>query len=96
MDSRREIAERIIARCRDRGRPIDTHPQFRDLLELWIAGSITMPEMRWRLLDLMRRDSVARRAAQLKDGKSWDEETQDPEMRDAEIRDTRPEDEAGD
>ncbi|WP_159949248.1 hypothetical protein [Rhizobium sp. 18065] len=84
MDSRREIAERIIARCRDRGRPIDTHPQFGDLLELWIAGSITMPEMRWRLLDLLRRDTAERRAAQLEDGK----------IRDAEIRDTGPEDDA--
>jgi hypothetical protein len=77
MDSRREIAERIIVRCRDRGRPIDTHPQFRDLLELWIDGSITMPEMRWRFLDLLRQDSVARRSAQLQDGQIRDFQNQD-------------------
>nr|WP_299503451.1 hypothetical protein [uncultured Rhizobium sp.] len=93
MDSRREIAERIIARCRDRGRPIDTHPQFRDLLELWIAGSITMPEMRWRLLDLLRRDTAERRAAQLDDGKSRDAEMQDTEVRAAEDRAAGPDDE---
>lgn len=96
MDSRREIAERIIARCRDRGRPIDTHPQFRDLLELWIAGSITMPEMRWRLLDLLRRDTAERRAAQLDDGRNKDVEVQDAEIQDVEIRDTGPEDEVTD
>lgn len=96
MDSRREIAERIIARCRDRGRPIDTHPQFRDLLELWITGSITMPEMRWRLLDLLRRDTAERRAARFEDGKSRDAETQAAQITDAEAKDASAEDEAVD
>jgi hypothetical protein len=54
MDSRREIAERVIARWDARGRSIDTHPQFRDLIELWISGEIAMSEIRWRYLDLLK------------------------------------------
>jgi hypothetical protein len=53
MSSRRSIAERVIARARERGKPIDDDPAFMEMLALWIDGKIDMQDMRSRYTDLI-------------------------------------------
>jgi hypothetical protein len=57
MTSRRSIAERVIARARDRGAPIDDDPEFMAIVELWVAGEIETDGMRDRYNALLRRRS---------------------------------------
>lgn len=48
MNSGKDIAERVIARWKTRGIPIDDDLDFMDLVELSIAGTIGSDEMRRR------------------------------------------------
>ena len=40
MTPRRSIAEKVVARARARGTPIDDDLEFMALVELWIAGEM--------------------------------------------------------
>ncbi|APO77512.1 MULTISPECIES: hypothetical protein [Rhizobium] len=60
MDSRRDIAERVIARWKARGIRIDEDPGFMELVALWTAGSIASGEMRRRYSALQRERSLSR------------------------------------
>jgi len=48
MQSRRDIADRAIARARARGLPIDADPQILALIDQWAEGEIDAAEMRRR------------------------------------------------
>ncbi|MBA9035955.1 hypothetical protein [Rhizobium leguminosarum] len=62
MQSRRSIAERTIARARERGMPIDDDLEYMALVELWIKGEIDIQDMRRRYNDLLARRSADRKA----------------------------------
>jgi hypothetical protein len=61
MDRKREIADRVIARWKERGFVLDADPHYMRLVELWIEGEIDGPEMRQRYAQLLR-DRAAERA----------------------------------
>ncbi|MDR9781012.1 hypothetical protein [Rhizobium redzepovicii] len=48
MDGKKEIADRVIARWKDRGFVLDGDPHYMRLVELWIEGEISGAEMRQR------------------------------------------------
>ncbi|RDJ00779.1 hypothetical protein B5K05_33460 [Rhizobium phaseoli] len=54
MDRKREIADRVIARWKERGFVLDADPHYMRLVELWIEGEIGGPEMRQRYAQLLR------------------------------------------
>jgi len=54
MDRKREIADRVIARWKDRGFVLDGDPHYMRLVELWIEGEIGGAEMRQRYAQLLR------------------------------------------
>ncbi|PWI49875.1 hypothetical protein B5K03_33920 [Rhizobium phaseoli] len=54
MDRKREIADRVIARWKERGFVLDAYPHYMRLVELWIEGEIGGPEMRQRYAQLLR------------------------------------------
>ncbi|OWO90034.1 hypothetical protein B5E41_29015 [Rhizobium esperanzae] len=60
MDSRRDIAERVIARWNARGIRLDEDPGFMELVALWTAGRIASDEMRRRYSALQRERSLSR------------------------------------
>ncbi|MGK6317249.1 hypothetical protein [Neorhizobium sp. DT-125] len=60
--TRRSIAERVIARARARGTPIDGDPEYMTIVDAWIAGEISIQEMRQRYIALLQRRSQAFRA----------------------------------
>jgi hypothetical protein len=60
-ETRKSIAQRAIARARDRGAPIDEDPVFSALLDEWIRGEINMKEMRDRYLDILALREAERR-----------------------------------
>ncbi|MEZ2224606.1 hypothetical protein [Rhizobium sp. RCC_161_2] len=60
--ARRSIAERVIARARARGTPIDNDPEYMAIVELWIAGEIGTEEMRQRYIALLQQRSRTRHA----------------------------------
>lgn len=62
MQLRRSIAERVIARARGRGMPIDDDVEYMALVEQWVEGEIEIEEMRQRYIDLLARQSAERRA----------------------------------
>lgn len=62
MESRRSIAERTIARARERGMAINDDVEYMTLVELWIEGEIDIQEMRTRYNQLLARRSADRRA----------------------------------
>lgn len=55
--TRRSIAERVIARACARGNPIDEDPEYMAIVELWIVGEISVQEMRRRYIALLRERS---------------------------------------
>ena len=61
MQSRRSIAERVIARARARGAAIDGDLEYMALVELWIEGEIDIQEMRRRYTDLLTTRAANRR-----------------------------------
>jgi hypothetical protein len=64
MQSRRSIAERVIARARELGTPIDTDVEYMALVELWIEGDIDIEDMRQRYINLLARRSAERKGRQ--------------------------------
>lgn len=70
MQSRRLIAERTIARARERGMPIDDDVDYMTLVELWIEGEIDIQGMRQRYNELLARRSADRRARRENSSKS--------------------------
>lgn len=62
MQSRRSIAERVIARARGRGMPIDEDAEYMALVEQWIEGEFEIEEMRQRYIDLLARRSAEGKA----------------------------------
>ncbi|MBB4526843.1 UNVERIFIED_ORG: hypothetical protein M2435_006919 [Rhizobium sophorae] len=62
MQSRRSIAERTIARTRERGMPIDGDVEYMTLVELWIEGEIDIQAMRQRYNELLAHRSADRKA----------------------------------
>lgn len=62
MQLRRSIAERVIARARRRGMPIDDDAEYMALVEQWIEGEIEIKEMRQRYIGLLARRSAERKA----------------------------------
>ncbi|WP_077967105.1 hypothetical protein [Ensifer adhaerens] len=54
MATRKEIAERVIAKWQARGIAIDHAGEFQALLRLWIAGDISIDDIRRRYLKLLR------------------------------------------
>lgn len=62
MQSRRDIADRVIARARARGLPIDTDPQILVLIDLWAEGGIEAVEMRRRYAMLLAERAEVSRA----------------------------------
>lgn len=62
MQLRRSIADRVIARARRRGMPIDDDAEYMALVEQWVEGEIEIGEMRQRYIDLLARRSVERKA----------------------------------
>ncbi|NKM48764.1 hypothetical protein GFL91_28185 [Rhizobium leguminosarum bv. viciae] len=62
MKSRRSIAERTIARARERGMPIDDDVEYMTLVELWIEGEIDIQDMRQRYNELLAHRSADRKA----------------------------------
>lgn len=61
MTSRRSIAERVVARARARGTPIDDDAEFMAIAELWIAGEIEADGMRDRYNVLLKQRSRLKR-----------------------------------
>ncbi len=55
--TRRSIADRVIARARARGTPIDDDPEYVAIVELWIVGEISIQEMRRRYIALLQERS---------------------------------------
>lgn len=51
---RREIADRVIARWKERGFALDADPHYMQIVELWIACEIGGAEMRERYAQLLR------------------------------------------
>ncbi|MGK9051512.1 hypothetical protein [Xaviernesmea oryzae] len=62
MQLRRSIADRVIARARRRGMPIDDDMEYMALVEQWVEGEIEIGEMRQRYIDLLARRSAERKA----------------------------------
>jgi len=54
MGRKREIADRVIARWKERGFVLDADPHYMGLVELWIEGEIGGEEMRQRYAQLLR------------------------------------------
>ncbi|MGK6317217.1 hypothetical protein [Neorhizobium sp. DT-125] len=52
--TRRSIAQRVIARARARGTPIDGDPEYMTIVKMWIAGEISVQEMRQRYIALLQ------------------------------------------
>lgn len=61
MTSRQFIAERVIARARARGAPVDNDSEFLALVDIWVAGEIEADEMRDRYNALLEERSLAKR-----------------------------------
>ncbi|NLS07459.1 hypothetical protein HGP14_29735 [Rhizobium sp. P32RR-XVIII] len=61
MTSRRSIAERVVARARARGTPIDHDLEFMAIVELWIAGEIEADGMGDRYNALLRQRSMLKK-----------------------------------
>gem|GEM_PF-1736890 len=55
--TRRSIADRVIARARARGTPIDDDPEYMAIVELWVVGEISIQEMRRRYIALLQERS---------------------------------------
>jgi len=62
MHSRRSIAERTVARARERGMPIDDDVEYMTLVELWIEGEIEIQDLRHRYSELLAHRSADRKA----------------------------------
>jgi len=61
QDKRRRIVEQVIQRLGARGVAFETDPQFLSAMNDWIAGTIEMPQLRQRFLDLLQeRQSAVR------------------------------------
>lgn len=61
MDTRRSIADRVIARARARGTPIDEDLDYMAIVELWVEGAIDDKGMRQRYIELLERRRDSRR-----------------------------------
>jgi hypothetical protein len=61
MTSRRSIAERVIARARSRGAPVDEDVEFMAIVELWVTGEIETNGMRDRYNALLKQRSRLKR-----------------------------------
>ncbi|MBD9596373.1 hypothetical protein IB270_26390 [Ensifer sp. ENS05] len=55
MATRKDIADRVIARWQVRGFAIDRDAKFQALLKLWIAWHISIEAVRRRYLKLIQR-----------------------------------------
>jgi hypothetical protein len=55
MRKRREIADRVMARIRERGLVMDQDRDVMNLIDDWTAGLIEMPECRQRYLGVLCR-----------------------------------------
>lgn len=55
--TRRSIADRVIARARARGTPIDDDPEYMAIVEMWVVGEISVQEMRRRYIALLQERS---------------------------------------
>jgi hypothetical protein len=61
QDKRRRIVEQVIQRLDASGMAFETDPQFLSAMNEWIAGTIEMPQLRQRFLDLLHeRQSAVR------------------------------------
>jgi hypothetical protein len=61
QDKRRRIVEQVIQRLDASGMAFETDPQFLSAMNDWIAGTIEMPQLRQRFLDLLQeRQSAVR------------------------------------
>lgn len=61
QDKRRRIVEQVIQRLDAGGMAFETDPQFLSAMNEWIAGTIEMPQLRQRFLDLLQeRQSAVR------------------------------------
>jgi hypothetical protein len=54
MDTRRSIADRVIARARARGTPIDKDLDYMAIVELWVEGAIDDKGMRQHYIERSR------------------------------------------
>ncbi|WP_077966594.1 hypothetical protein [Ensifer adhaerens] len=54
MTTRKDIADRVIAKWRDLGFPIDDHAEFQALLKLWINGDVSVDDIRRRYVKLLQ------------------------------------------
>ncbi|RWX78971.1 hypothetical protein EPK99_10375 [Neorhizobium lilium] len=63
METRRRIADKVLARMRERGFPMDQDADFTNLIDLWVAGEIAMSECHRRYLGLVQhRNETLRKA----------------------------------
>ncbi|SDA93606.1 hypothetical protein [Sinorhizobium sp. NFACC03] len=54
MTNRKDIADRVSAKWRDFGFPMDDHPEFQALLKLWINGDVSIDDIRRRYVKLLQ------------------------------------------
>jgi hypothetical protein len=54
MTTRKEIADRVIAKWAERGMAIERNAEVEVLLKLWIAGDVPIDCIRRRYLKLLR------------------------------------------
>ncbi|NVD41791.1 hypothetical protein HT585_23260 [Ensifer sp. HO-A22] len=55
--NRKDIANRALAKWRDFGFPIDDHPEFHALLQLWINGDVSVDDIRRKYVKLLQKRS---------------------------------------
>ncbi|MGE6781822.1 hypothetical protein ACQKGL_04820 [Ensifer adhaerens] len=53
MANRKEIADRVIAKWQAKGFVIDEDAEFKALLGLWIAGDLSIDDVRRRYMKLL-------------------------------------------
>ena len=58
MGSRREIAERVIARWKTRGFDLESDRDFLTIVGLWTEGAIDVIEMRRRYVDIIQSRAI--------------------------------------
>lgn len=53
MSTRKEIADRVMAKWRAEGFVIDEDAEFKALMRLWIAGDLSIDHVRRRYMKLL-------------------------------------------
>ncbi|MBV7521145.1 hypothetical protein [Ensifer sp. ENS12] len=61
MTTRKDIADRVNAKWRNLGFPIDDHPEFQALVKLWIKGDLSVDDIRRRYVRLLQERCTTRK-----------------------------------